>query len=229
MISVPEILQQANPAMQEVSQKLVDEFKKSFIAIYREKAVPAIKDLFMAAYDALAATEESEMGGRIRGKDPTSLKNLRSLFEEQVVEELNRNISFSDDNLEISLLSEELLGYGSPSGKGAPTSVDVLNFYIEGITGEWAFLTPEHYEARGRASSKPLGRLGEGFLISQKSYKEERWEEVTKIPFGDVRHAISNQPPYEGFDEAAKLINLTPYIEEAIQKAAQTVTGLSVG
>lgn len=222
MASISDIIKANAPKIKKVTDELKNKFIANFTAIYRTEGVPLIKKRLMEAYDVLAAIEEGEMGAAIRGKDPTSLISLRSLFEQQITTELGNNISVKGDELLIEFMDKSKLGFDGPvdesTSDGPPTTVDVLSFYLRGMIGEFAFITPEQYEARGRRSSKPLGRLGAGFLMSKRRYEQERWAEVTKLPFSDVRHAISGQSPYDGFREAIDAIDFQPIISSVLRK-----------
>ncbi len=199
MVSLAEATSTAGPVM----SKIFEEFSKQFVEVLQEKATE-IENIFMAAYDVLAAAEDSQTGASIRGKDPTGLKHLRPLFLRQIRKELASNISVEAGGVVIRLMEEGPLGFSSGPGEGTIDSVDVLHLYVLGVTGEFGFITPEQYEARGRRSSKSLGRVGAGFLIPRSRYEQELWQEVTGVNFNDVRHPISGQSPYKGFAVAVQ-------------------------
>jgi len=227
MVFSDQLISALQPKLRDFSGSVVDLFVKELRSVMRDVAAPEIKNLLMSVYDDLAETEESEMGEAIRGKDPLSLKRLRSLFERQVSAELESKITVTSEGLEIGLLDEGMLGYGGTNA-GEPEAVDVLNFYIEGVVGEFGFITPQQYKARGRRSSKPLGRVGGGFLIPRDRYEAERWSEVTGVSFSQVRHAISNQPPFRGFHDAIKQINFKSYVEQAVQRIVSSLEGTTI-
>lgn len=221
----PELLAALEPKLKALGVSIQELFVSELRAVMTEVAIPEIKALFLQAYDELADYEEGEMGAAVRGKDPLTLKRLRPLFEKQLSDELVKKVKVTDDGVEIGILDENLLGYGEDATEGPPVSIDVLNFYIEGVWGAFGFITPEQYAKRGRRSSKPLGRLGAGFLIPEERYRSERWAEETGVPFEEVRHAISNQRPYRGFHEAASRINFTKYAEEAMRRVGTRLNG----
>jgi hypothetical protein len=216
----------------EAAIRFAAEFVVQFTAVLQEKG-PELETIYMNAYDSLADAEEGQTGQAIRGKDPTSLKKLRPLFLKQIRDELSSNIIVDEAGVSIRLMEENLLGYGDEQGReGPPKSVDVLHFYITGNISEFGFITPEQYKARGRRSSKPLGRVGAGFLIPRKRYEQERWQEVTGLTFSDVRHPISGQSPYKGFrvatDKACKKI-AEELIPEAVERTKAALDPIVIG
>lgn len=218
MSTLEEIVNKLNPKVDKLTRDILRKFGQNFISIYRQEAVLEIKAALMKAYDELVDIEEGEMGPRVRGKDPLSLKNLRGLFEEQITQELYNNVSIEGDELHIQVMDKSKLGFGlSEPPEGPPSTIDVLSYYLVGFVGEYAFITPEQYEARGRKSSRGLGRLGGGFLMPKSRYKSELWEERTGIPFEDVRHSISGQEPYGGFQQALDSIDFSKYISKAVE------------
>lgn len=215
-----------------VVDKIFAEFKKQFAEVIQENA-SEIENIFMNAYDNLAAVEEGETGAAIRGRDPTSLTALRPLFIEQIRKELASNIVVEEGGVVIRLMEEGPLGFGAKeSPKGAIGSVDILYYYLAGSIDEVGFITPEQYEARGRRSSKPLGRVGAGFLIPRKRYEQELWQEVTGLTFSDIRHPISGQRPYKGFEHAVNAVAVKivkEFVPEAVKRAEAVLNPIVLG
>ena len=221
MANISEILKQVEPAFGKFTKEMIEKFKENLLRVFKNEAAAEIKQAFLNVYDELAETEEGQAGARIRGKDPSSLKNLRPLFE--------AHVSIEGDEIVIRLMNKSDLGFGRQgSPEGRPTTVDVLSFYLEGVAGEFGFITPEHYTAQGRQSSRPLGRFGAGFLIPRDRYRRERWEEVTGIPFEEIRHPISGQPPFRGFEEIPAKLNFSKYIERALVQTRTAFEGRNV-
>jgi len=146
-----------------------------------------------------------------------SLKSLRSIFEKQISKELSES-KVVGGQWQVSLMDRDLLGYSREVSTGPVTTVDVLAFYLEGVPDEHAFITVEQYE-RGRKGSsrgKHTGRLGAGFLMTKGDYIKEGWEAITGLSFAQVRHPISSQKRYAGFDDINEKINFSKYITLAL-------------
>ena len=189
--------------------------------VLRTDARDEIRDLYLATYDKLADREENEAGSAIQGKDPLSLKNLRPIFQRQIETELAK-AKASPSGIVIKLMNKDLLGYAGATPRGPVETVDILAFYLEGVQGEHAFITVEQYE-RGRNTPRGDygGRVGAGFMMDRKHYENEHWEEITGVPFSEVRHPISDQAAFKEFDTLAKKIDFRKYIDLAIQQANQ--------
>jgi hypothetical protein len=226
MTNVSEIIQQAELKLGPFSENMVELFKNNLITVFKEEAAADIKDLFLKIYDKLADTEESQAGSAIRGKDPMSLKNMRPLFAAQLDSELTA-IRLEGDQIVIELMDLSKLTIDGTSDS-APQSVDILGYYLQGRIGEWGFITPAQYKARGRKSSKPLGRLGGGFMISRDRYKAELWHKVTGVSFDEVRHPISGQRPFDDFELAPKEIDFNKYVGLALEKTMRSIEGAQV-
>lgn len=209
----------------QLSRKLdsvvVEKMKTDIEKVFKKHAGPALKKAMLRAYDELATEEESQYPPFIKGQDPLSLKKVRHLFEDQLDRELDA-IRFVGDVLVVEIGNQRDWGIGDEeAAEGAPKTVDFLGFYIEGVVGEWAFITFGMYnEFRGHGLSE-YGRLGDGFLISKERYIKEGWEKEAK--FEDVRHPISGHPPYNGFEQAMAKFDFSPYINKALQPALKKI------
>lgn len=196
--------------------------------VLRTQARDEIRDVYLSTYDKLAAQEENEAGSAIKGLDPLSLKNLRPVFQQQLERELATAKVTSTGNVVINLMNKDLLGYASSTPpKGPVQTVDVLAYYLEGVQGEHAFITPEQYkEGRGDGTRGNFGgRVGGGFMMDRKHYEREGWEKITGVPFSAVRHPISDQTPFKEFDTLAKKIDFKKYIKLALEQINQAVDG----
>lgn len=230
MADLSDVIRAIRPLAEEVSKEFIETFTSTLIDVFRVEGVPLIKTKLLRAYDQLADEEEGQMGARVKGKDPLSLKRVRHLFERQITEELKTSISVVNGELIIQIMDKAKLGFGSEgSAEGAPDTVDFLAVYLEGIIGEFAFITPQQYKNRGRRSSKPLGRLGGGFLMPRDRYESELWAEVTGAAFDEVRHSISGQGPFRGFDIAIKDLDFSSIISNVVTKTVASLDGTSRG
>lgn len=211
------IVAESNEQRQKFGTAWYVSFKRNLKTVMSTVAAEDIKKLYLTVYDELASAEEAQAGSAIKGKDPLSLKNLRGIFEAQLQQELSA-IKVSNGQIELNIMNKEKLGYGSSDPSGAPTTVDVLRFYLEGIPDEHAYVTVEQYKVgrKGSTRGKNTGRVGGGFLMSRKDYEREGWEKITGVPFADVRHPISGQKGFSGFDEVPAKIDMEKYLNLAL-------------
>lgn len=230
MVSISDIVRQVEPVTGRMTIQMIDRFKTELLKVFRTTAAETIKSSLLKTYDRLAEIEESQMGARVRGKDPLSLRNLRSQFEAQITLELNNNVKILGDQLILQVMDKSKLGFGQQgqADRGTPSTADVLSYYLEGVIGDFAFITPQHYELRRNKPGTGLGRTGQGFLMARERYQKERWAEVTGIPFEDVRHAISGQPPFRGFRDAIQGIDFSPFIAQALETTKKAFDKLHI-
>ena len=224
-ISLEEAINKAiNVAARGVTGKYIIALQEELKYIFLTDVASALKAAFLEAYDRLAEVEESQFGPAIRTADHSSLRTWRHLFEAQIDKELADSISVGSEGIDISVGNLTLFGKGQ-THKGredAPTTVDWLIYYIEGVAGEFAFITESQYrEMRGRWPSEGIGRFGTGFLIPKESYVKERWEKGTGKTFDDVRHPISGQPPYREFEKIPQKIDFAYYVTLAAERAGK--------
>lgn len=182
-------------------------------------ALPEIQEAFLEVYDRLAAQEESEAGAAIRGKDPLSLINLRPVFIRQLDQQLAKAV-IVDGDLFVQMMNKDLIGYAGETPTGAPDTVDILAFYIEGMIEEHAFITPEQYKkGRGTGSrGNSGGRVGGGFMMTRTAYEREGWDKITGVPFAQVRHPISDQKPFDDFERVAHNLNYSKWLNTALKQ-----------
>lgn len=228
-VRISDIIEQVEPAFGQFTEEMASAFKEELLEVFRNEVADEVRKRLMAAYDELAELEESQMGTRVRGKDPINLKNLRHLFERQIHDELRNLTRIEGDFLIIEVMDKGKLGFNEDTTQkeGFPDTADTLSFYVQGIAGAFAFITPEHYE-KMRGERRPLGRVGEGFLMPIDRYRREGWERKTGIPFSEVQHSISGQSPYSGFNTALARIDYSPYIMKAVENIQQKFQGASV-
>lgn len=207
----------------ESAEKFIRILREEIKTIFKEQAFPELKAEMLRAYDNLASQEEAQFGQESQGEDPLSLKRWRHLFEKQLDEELSKAV-ITDDEINIRLGTLSLLS-GGDDRRGDPETVDWLIFYIEGVVGEFGFISTEQYlMRRPNYDTSRLGRFGEGFLISKEDYERERWERVTGIPFSAIKHPISGQRPYKGFERAADKVDFNKFVNIAAERAGRKLS-----
>ena len=187
---------------------------RNIVTVIRQEAIPNLISRIMVGYDSLI--ERAAM----LPEDPTNPVHWREDFYLKLRQDLEDNFTVLGNRVIIRLGDKEFLGY-DPSGESDPqdsTPTHWLVYYIEGLVGDWAFISPETYERfRGSSGFKNWGRFGLGFMISKERYIEEGWEKL--VPFEQVRHPFSGYAPLDIFDEALREWQLTPYIQKAIDAA----------
>ena len=213
MVSVEEIVRAAGPQIDRIARDYERRLGSNLETVFRNEALPALRDAYIEVYDELAALVESLYPPRIKGQDGLSLVRQRSLF----VSNLNRQIQAADTGG--GQLNVSLKLTGESDAEGRATSPDSLNFYIEGVAGEFGFITPDHFKLRRPNSDARLGRIGRGFIISRRNYVRERWEEITRISFNEVRHPISGFRPFrKQFEAVPGKINFGTFVEKALRQ-----------
>lgn len=185
--------------------------------IIRNEAVPALVDKIMQGYDNLAGISEQ------LPEDPTSLNKWRTEFKRHLEEDVLETIAISDNTIRFQMGDKSFLGYadGGQTNPQDDTPLVWMVYYLEGLAGDWGFVTPELYDKfRGNgAYQSDWGRFGQGFLISQEQFSEEGWGSV--VSFEEIRHPFSGFSPVDIFKEAIDEFLLRPFIEKAIKSAAE--------
>ena len=193
-----------------------DLLNHNVFTIIEREALPQLIDKIMEGYDRL--------GDRMTAlpEDPTNPANWRQEFENKLYQDLERNLIVTDKGLIVKLGDKEFLGYSDAgqSDNSDTTPLVWLVYYLEGLMGEWAFIdTTTYANFRPDADSKPLGRFGDGFLISRTQFEEEGWHEVTS--FDEARHPFSGYSPVDIFTEALNEFQFKPFIQRAIKASKE--------
>jgi hypothetical protein len=194
-------------------QKLI---KENIREVMRHKALPHLIDLVMGGYDELS--DRMEAGP----EDPTNPANWRSEFLSKLREDLEDNLILTGDRIVAKIGDTDFLGY-DPSGTIDPADTEPLHwlvFYIEGLAGDWGFVTPEDYNTITRGKYDPQwGRFSRGFMISREEYEAQGWSKV--IPFEQIRHPFSGFSPLDIFSEALNEFKIRPFVQKAIEAAVR--------
>lgn len=176
------------------------------------EAIPYLIDLIMKGYDDLSDMMSS------MPEDPTNPANWRGEFKSKLHEDLERNLIVTDKGLIIHLGDKKFLGYADGGQTDASDNSPLvwLVYYIEGLVGDWAYISPDVYEQRrGKAPDPSWGRFGEGFMISKAQFEAEGWDEF--VSFEEVRHPFSGYSPLDIFTEALNEFQMKTFIAKAIK------------
>jgi hypothetical protein len=186
------------------------------VTVVRTEAIPNLIDKIMIGYDRLSERMNT------LPEDPTNPSNWRQEFKTNLLQELERNLIVSDNGLIIRLGDKEFLGYTSDK-QGDPDDTSPLTwmvYYIEGLLGDWAFITTDLYkEKRKNSKVTQLGRFGDGFMISKADFDKEGWGSY--ISFEEARHPFSGYAPLDIFTEALNEFRLKPFVERAIKASKE--------
>jgi len=203
--------------LKSVLQKKQNLIQKNIVGVLKKEAVPFLIERIMVGFDSLA--ERADM----LPEDPTNPGNWRAEFLNKLEEDLARNFVVAGGRITIRLGDKDFLGY-DPSGEVDSNDTEPLHwmvFYIEGLIGDLAFVSPENYTRLNRGSKyKPgWGRFDQGFMVSRQDYEEQGWDRV--LPFSQLRHPFSGFSPLDIFAEALREFKLRPFIQKAIDAAIQ--------
>ncbi len=198
----------------EKRQKLI---QRNIVAVLKKEAIPFLIERIMIGFDSLA--ERANM----LPEDPTNPGNWRMEFLNKLEEDLERNFVVAGDRITIRLGDKDFLGY-NPAGQIDSDDTEPLHwmvFFIEGLVGDWAFISPENYSrlTGGSKYKTSWGRFKSGFMISRQDYEEQGWNRT--IPFDQVRHPFSGFSPLDIFAEALREFKLRPFVQKAIDAAIQ--------
>jgi hypothetical protein len=200
----------------EKKQKLIN---RNIKTVLQRLALPDLIDRIMIGFDRLADRADQ------LPEDPTNPSNWRAEFRSKLEEDLSNTFIVTGNRITVKIGEKDFLGY-DPSGSTDPTDPSPLQwmvYYIEGLAGDWAFISPDIYDRfRGSGSFEQLrnrGRFGEGFLISREDFEAEGWDEI--IPFDQVRHPFSGFSPLDIFTEALNEWKIRPFIQKAVDAAVQ--------
>jgi len=214
MVSVDVSLDRAKlKIIYERQKKLI---RRNIISVLKKQALPHLVDLIMIGYDALS--ERADMGP----EDPTNPSLWRDEFKAKLEQELANTSISGEDTIYIKLGNKEFLGYtdGERIDPDDNQPLHWLVYYIEGLAGDWAFISPEDYEILTGQTYKPeWGRFSQGFMISAEEYSDKGWDQ--KIPFFMLRHPFSGYSPLDIFKVALDEFTLRPFIERAVTAASK--------
>ena len=188
----------------------------NLVAVLERKAIPRLIAMIMEGYDGLA--DRASQGP----DDPTNPANWRTEFLFRLEQDLQNTFIVAGNRISVKLGSKEFLGYDASGGipPDDNTPLHWLVFYIEGLLGDWAFVTPEMYKSLSGGKYNPeWGRFGQGFMVSRDNYEKQGWSKT--IPFEQARHPFSGFSPLDIFAEALREFKIRPFVQEALDAAAR--------
>jgi len=151
--------------------------------------------------------------GKVSLKDSAAPECFENDFLEILTETVNSSMVVTQDSVSFSLRDNSKLGYDGDIRK----PVDTMVFLLEGILGEYAFLTPKMYGKHMHKRGKPIGRWGKGALIMKEKFFEDGWDKT--FSWSEVRWGFSNTGPINIFEIDDSIVD--DIINETIKKTIE--------
>jgi len=196
--------------------KKINLVQDNIASVLKNEAIPDLINRIMIGFDGLVSRAE------MLPEDPTNPAHWRQEFLNKLKQDMNQTFSVSGNRIMVKLGEKKFLGYDPSGPSNDNTPLRWMVFYIEGLAGDWAFISPETYETfrkKGRYDHEKWGRFGEGFMISREDFFKEGWNEI--ISFDQVRHPFSGYSPVDIFTEALNEWKLKPFVDKAIKAAVE--------
>ncbi len=170
--------------------------KQNMMFVLREHIGPEYINLVMQEFDEFSLNFDPD--------DPASPQHWKPEFEEHLLQNLNSNLTVEGNVISLGLGEKSFLGYnqGSIDPRDSTPLVWMI-FYLEGIIGNYAFISEEIYRDKkgDQADLSKYGRFGGGFMISEADYAAEGWEAFK--PFSEAKFPFSGGArPKSFFKEA---------------------------
>jgi len=194
----------------EVIRQFIRFFKRNLLEVIRKEAGPAYIERILEEY-------ELQLEGIAPLTDPTAPEHLKEEFTNLLYNDLENKTKFENGKLIIEIGDEEALGYDDPPDPKETNLLKTFIYILEGVFGEYAWLSDEYWMARlGRIPEEKGGRAGAGFLLSKEDFIAEGHDNY--INFEEVRWGFSDQGAKDIFDDAARNFNWQPYLEKALDR-----------
>lgn len=151
-----------------------------------------------------------ELIGKVDLSDPAAPEHFENDFLKILTETVNSSMVVTQDSVSFSLRDNSKLGYDGDISR----PVDTMVFLMEGILGEYAFLTPKMYGKHMHKRGKPVGRWGKGALMMKERFFEDGWDKT--LSWSEVRWGFSNTGPINIFEIDDSIVG--DIIDETIKK-----------
>lgn len=132
--------------------------------------------------------------GKISLKDPAAPEHFEGDFFSALNEDLNGSLVVTPEGITFFLGDTKKLGYEG----NIKTPLQTMVFLIEGLLGQYAFISPDIYSSFKPGSNVKFGRWGGGFLITREAFIKEKWDK--RISWSKARWGFSNTGPINIFD-----------------------------
>jgi hypothetical protein len=195
-------------------------FKKNLMEVISTEAGPALINKILDQY-------ELELFDIAPVTDPTAPEFWQDEFSELLYQDLEESIEITNRGVSFGLGDKDALGFDSPPSTESQDVLKTFVYILEGIIGEYAWITPEVYTLKKPwAEWEGYGRFGEGFLMPRDQFEEEEWDDV--ISFEEVRWGFSDSGPKDIFFNAYADFDWSPYLIKAVEKTVKELQGKTI-
>ncbi|MBW1799219.1 MAG: hypothetical protein JRJ85_00685 [Deltaproteobacteria bacterium] len=132
--------------------------------------------------------------GKVDTKDPSAPEHFEGEFFSALNEDLNGSLIVTPEGITFSLGDTKKLGYEG----NIETPLQTMVFIIEGIVGQYAFISPDIYSSFKSSSNVKFGRWGGGFLITKEAFFKEHWDK--RVSWSKAKWGFSNTGPINIFE-----------------------------
>jgi len=132
--------------------------------------------------------------GKVTTKDPSAPEHFEGEFFSALNEDLNSSLVVTQEGITFSLGDTKKLGYEG----NIETPLQTMVFILEGILGEYAFISPDIYKSYKSGSNVQFGRWSGGFLITKEAFIKEGWDK--RVSWSQARWGFSNTGPINIFE-----------------------------
>jgi len=132
--------------------------------------------------------------GKVTIKDPAAPEHFKDEFFSMLKGQLEESLVITPDGISFSLGDRDKLGYDG----NVKTPLQTMVFILEGVLGEYAFISPDFYKTYKSGKNIKFGRWSGGFLISKEAFFKEGWDK--RISWNEARWGFSNTGPINIFD-----------------------------
>ena len=131
--------------------------------------------------------------GKVIQKDPSAPEHFKDEFISMLNESFESSVVVTPEGINFSLGDRGRLGYDGSIDSPLQTMV----FIMEGILGEYAFISPDVYSLVKSGKNVKFGRWSGGFLITKEAFFKEHWDR--RVSWGKARWGFSNTGPINVF------------------------------
>ena len=131
--------------------------------------------------------------GKVSTKDPSAPEHFQDEFFSALNEDLASSILVTPEGITFFLGDTKKLGYDG----NIETPLQTMVFILEGVLGEYAFISPDIYKSFKSGSDVKFGRWGGGFLITKEAFFKEHWDR--RVSWSKAKWGFSNTGPIDVF------------------------------